>query len=221
VFTALDQWVTQGVEPPPSRVPKLSDGTLQPPLPQSGMGFPSIPGVTYTGLKTTRYLLNYGASFHTTGIPTFNPPDNATSTGPFSAPYEDNPNNGPIYPTFIPKTDADGNDIAGVRLPRVSVPLATYTGWGLRSGVWANDGCESSGQFIPFAKTKADRLASGDPRLSAEERYGTFGNYSFAVKMAVTKMIADRLLLLEDSGSVSGDALTLGSQMLPLTPTSN
>ena len=74
LFVALDQWVTQGVEPPPSRHPKLADGTLKPPLSQVEMGFPSIPGVTYTGLKTTRYLFNYGPNFQTTGIPTINPP---------------------------------------------------------------------------------------------------------------------------------------------------
>ena len=68
-------------------------------------------------------------------------------------PYEDNPANGPIYPSYVPKTDSDGNDIAGIRLPELTVPLATYTGWGLRSGVWANDGCEGSGQYIPFAAT--------------------------------------------------------------------
>jgi hypothetical protein len=144
LFIALDKWVTQGTSPPASQHPRFSTGTLAAPLPQSGMGFPNIPGVTYTGLKTTRYLFNYGPNFQATGIPTYNPPL-------FSAPYQDNPANGPIYPSFIPKTDADGNDIAGVRLPRVTVPLATYTGWGLRSGPQANDGCESSGQFIPFA----------------------------------------------------------------------
>ena len=211
LFTALDLWVTQGTEPPPSQYPKLSDGTLRPPLPQSGMGFPNIPGVTYTGLKTTRYLFNYGPDFLATGIPTINPPV-------ITPPYEDNPANGRIYPSYIPKTDADGNDIAGVRLPRVSVPLATYTGWGLRSGVWANDGCESSGQFIPFPKTKADRLATGDPRLSAEERYGSYGNYSFQVATAVKKMVANRYLLAEDGAAVLNDALTLGQSMLPVLP---
>ena len=59
----------------------------------------------------------------------------------------------------MPKTDSDGNDIAGVRLPDVTVPLATYTGWALRSGAQANDGCEAAGQFIPFAKTQAERVA--------------------------------------------------------------
>ena len=121
LFLALDAW-TNGTPPPASRVPRLSDGTLVPPLPQSGMGFPSIPGVTYTGLKTTRYLLDYGPGFYETGIATINPPVIHPPT------YEDNPLNGQIYPSFVPKTDSDGNDIAGVRLPDVTVPLATYTG---------------------------------------------------------------------------------------------
>ena len=109
-------------------------------------GLPGIPGVTYTGFKTTRYRFNYGPNFYPTGIPTINPPV-------ITPPYEDNPANGPIYPSYVPKIDSDGNDIAGIRLPELTVPLATYTGWGLRSGVWANDGCEASGQYIPFKAT--------------------------------------------------------------------
>ena len=128
-----------------------------PPLPQSAVGFPKIPGVTYTGLKSTRYLLNYGPKFYSTGIMTIDPPA-------MKPPIFDNRENGPIYPSYVPKTDADGNDLAGVRLPDVAVPLATYTGWALRSGPQANDGCEAAGQYIPFARTKADRMASGDPR---------------------------------------------------------
>ena len=107
--------------------------------------------------------------------------------------------NGPVYPSFVPKTDKDGNDIAGVRLPDVTVPLATYTGWALRRGAHANDGCEAAGQYIPFAKTKADREASGDPRRSVEERYVSFDNYYNRVKRAVENMIRDRLLLCEDA----------------------
>src|SRR5438132_2627724 len=100
-------------------------------------------------------------------------------------PILDNPKNGPIYPTYVPKTDADGNDIAGVRLPDVTVPLATYTGWALRAGAQANDGCEGTGQMIAFPKTKADRIASGDPRLSIEERYPSLAAYSSQVTRAV------------------------------------
>lgn len=108
--------------------------------------------------------------------------------------------NGPVYPSFVPKTDRDGNDIAGVRLPDVTVPLATYTGWALRRGAHANDGCEAAGQYIPFAKTKADRLASGDPRPSIEERYPTFAEYQSEVHRAIDGLVKDRLLLCEDAG---------------------
>jgi hypothetical protein len=207
LFVALDEWSTQGILPPASHVPRLSDGTLVPPLPQSALGFPSIPGVTYTGLKTTRYLLNYGPGYYdggpAGGIPTINPPV-------ITPPYEDNPANGPIYPSFVPRTDSDGNDIAGVRLPDVTVPLATYTGWALRSGPQANDGCESSGQYIPFAKTQADRLASGDPRPSIEERYPSFGDYYSAVIRAIDGLVKDRLMLCEDASDQQARLLDTG-----------
>ena len=203
LFLALDAW-TNGTPPPASRVPRLSDGTLVPPLPQSGMGFPSIPGVTYTGLKTTRYLLDYGPGFYETGIATINPPVIHPPT------YEDNPLNGQIYPSFVPKTDSDGNDIAGVRLPDVTVPLATYTGWALRAGPQANDGCESSGQRIPFAKTEAERLTSGDPRPSVEARYPSFGNYLSQVNRAIDGLVKDRLMLCEDADDEQARLLQAG-----------
>jgi hypothetical protein len=192
LWEALDLWSTEGVAPPPTSVPHLADGTLVPALPQSAVGFPTIPGVTYTGLKSTRYLLNYGPDFYRTGIMTINPPA-------IVPPMFENPKNGPIYPTYVPKTDEDGNDIAGIRLPDVTVPLATYTGWSLRGGAQANDGCEGAGQMIAFPKTKAERLASGDPRLSVEERYPAFSVYAAKVKNAVDDMVAQRLMLPEDS----------------------
>ncbi len=189
LFIALDEWSTKGTLPPATQVPRLSDGTL---VPANATGFPTIPGVTNNGLKTTRYLLNYGPDFYKTGIPTINPPL-------FTGSYQENPANGKIYPSFVPKTDGDGNDVAGVRLPDVTVPLATYTGWALRSGAQAGDGCEGSGQYIPFAKTKAERMANGDPRPSIEERYPRFSAYSDAVKKAIDDMVAKRLMLREDA----------------------
>jgi hypothetical protein len=191
LFTAMDKWVTNGTLPPASQVPKLSDGTLVKPD-QTSTGFPHIPGVTYTGFKTTRYLLNYGPNCYTTGIPTINPPV-------FAPPYQDNPANGPIYPSFVPKTDADGNDIAGIRLPDVQVPLATYTGWALRAAPHDNDGCEAAGQYIPFPKTKADRIASGDPRMSIEERYGNLETYSAQLQKAIDNLAQAGLLLPFDA----------------------
>src|SRR5256885_4430470 len=205
LFIALDEWATEGRKPPKSRVPKLRDGTLVPPLPQSGMGFPNIPSpfadgpgplVTYTGLKTTRYHFNYGLNFYQTGIATVNPP-----AFPFTTPsYQDDARNGPIYPSFIPKTDGDGNDIAGVRLPAVTEPLAPHTAWALRRGAQASDGCEASGQFLPFAKTEADRVKTNDPRPSVDTRYKTFADYHGKVRSALERMGSDRLLLCEDAG---------------------
>ncbi len=213
LFIALDEWATQDRNPPHSRVPKLRDGTLVPPLPQSGMGFPNIPSpfadtpgplVTYTGLKTTRYHFDYGRHFYETGIATINPP-----VFPFTTPsYQDDPRNGPIYPSFIPKTDSDGNDIAGVRLPDVTVPLATYTGWALRRGAQASDGCEAAGQFIPFAMTEGAR--GSDPRLSVAARYPTFAAYHGKVRSALNDMVANRLLLCEDAGNEEARLMQAG-----------
>ena len=202
----LDQWSTNGIAPPASRVPTLADGTLVPvPDPAlTNFHYVNIPFVTYTGLQTTRYRLNYGPNFYPdaagtltsqTFVPTINPPVPPM----FAGPYENNPALGAIYKTYVPKWDSDGNEIAGIRLPEVTVPLATYTGWALRSGVWANDGCEGSGQYIPFASTKAQRLASGDPRPSVEERYESFGQYRSAVVNALDDLVKHRLFLCEDT----------------------
>ena len=199
----LDEWSTRGIVPPDSEVPKLRDGTLVPPLPQSRVGFPSIPGVTYTGLKTTRYRFNYGPDFYETFVPTINPPV-------ITPPYEDNPANGPIYPSYVPKTDSDGNDLAGIRLPELTVPLATYTGWGLRSGVWANDGCEASGQYIPFKATRVERLATGDPRPSVEERYHSYAQYRSQVVRAVDSLVRRRFLICDDTQGIVTRLLNAG-----------
>jgi Alpha/beta hydrolase domain len=214
LFLALDAWADDGRPPPASRVPRLDDGTLVLP---ANTGFPTnIPDtgglapsgkVTYTGLKTSRYRFDFGPGFYdasnlaTYGIPTIFPPVITPPLMPLmtDAAVPIMSVNGPVYPSFVPKTDKDGNDIAGVRLPDVTVPLATYTGWALRSGPQANDGCESTGQYIPFPKTNADREASGDPRLSIEERYAFFDNYYNRVRRAVDNMVRNRLLLCEDA----------------------
>jgi Alpha/beta hydrolase domain len=198
------QWVENGVAPPPSQVPTLAKKTMVPPLPQSGVGFPNIPGVTYNGLQTTRYLFNYGPGFYDTGVATINPPV-------ITLPYQNNAANGPIYTSYVPTTDADGNEIAGIRLPEVRVPLQTYTGWALRSAAnGLNDGCEGSGQRIPFPTTKAARTASGDPRLSIEERYPNFLDYYYKVSKAVNDMVAERFILAEDAPGIMNKLLNDG-----------
>src|SRR5258705_9381875 len=123
---------------------------------------------------------------------------------------EDNPANGAMYPSYVPMTENAAYDIAGIRLPELTVPLATYTGWGLRSGVWANDGCEASGQYIPFQATKAARIAAGDPRPSVEERYPSFAMYRAAVMNAIDNLVKDRFMLCEDTADVYARLLQAG-----------
>jgi hypothetical protein len=178
----LDEWVSTGKEPPASRVPRVADGTLVPPLPQDKVGFPAIRGVTYNGRMHTGDLFDFGPQF-ADGILTVLPPHLV----------------GTPYPALVPKTDADGNDVAGVRIPDVAVPLATYTGWALRAyPAGADDGCDAAGQAIAFAKTREERLARGDSRPSLEERYPTRDDYVSKVNAAAAGLARDRLLLKED-----------------------
>jgi hypothetical protein len=84
-------------------------------------------------------------------------------------------------------------------LPEVQVPLATYTGWALRAGPQSDDGCEGSGQYIPFPKSKVDRIASGDPRLSIEERYGNMETYAAQLQTAIDSLVKAGYLLPVDA----------------------
>ncbi|MCY4365003.1 MAG: alpha/beta hydrolase domain-containing protein [Chloroflexi bacterium] len=192
LLIALDRWVSEGIEPPASRVPRASEdsafavtrpGYETGCVPQQELGWPNIPGVTYTGVITTHYFLDYGPDFDR-GIVANAPPSLADRQA---------------YPIFVSKVDEDGNEVAGVRLPPVAAPIATTTGWALRGpGFAENDGGEADGQHIPFASTKAERLASGDPRLSLEERYGTHETYVEAVAKAARQLEQDGFLLPED-----------------------
>jgi alpha/beta hydrolase family protein len=190
LFVALDQWVSEHVLPPKSEVPRQADFAVysipQPTglgiVPQTDLGFPTIPGVTYTGVITVRHRFDFGPLFDE-GILSITPPEFA----------------GPVYPSFVSRVDRDGNELAGIRLPAVAAPVATTTGWGLRAADFGGpDGCESSGQLIPFKATRADRLAAGDPRLSLEERYGNHDAYVTAVRRAAERLQTRRFLLPED-----------------------
>jgi len=95
--------------------------------------------------------------------------------------------------------DKDGNELAGVRMPPVEAPIATTTGWALRrAGFSENEGREENGQHIAFRRTKADRLAIGDPRLSLEERYKDHAGYVKAVQKAAEKLEKQGFLLPVD-----------------------
>lgn len=181
LLTTLTDWVVSGKEPPASRVPRLRDGTLVPSLPQSSVGFPEIPGVTYTGVVSVRELYDYGPEFDR-GIISHWPPIPT----------------GRAYPTLVPKVNTDGIDQTGIQLPDIAVPIGTYTGWNLLRTA-PKDECSAMGSFIPFAVTQAQRLTTGDLRLSLEERYGTHSRYVAAVEAAAARLVAERLLLPEDA----------------------
>ena len=182
LIVALQTWVTKGVPPPASRFPRISDGTLVPPLPQSAQGFPNIPGVRYKGQPNDLSL-------------------NDTSTQP------PRHMNGKTYPVLVPKVDRDGNEIGGIRAVALQVPLATHAGWNLRAkGFIEDELCYLNGMYVPFAKTKAEREKLGDPRLSIEERYKDQADYVQQISRAARTLVDERFLLPEDAERIISEA---------------
>jgi hypothetical protein len=176
---ALDQWVAEGVEPPPSQVPLVADGTLAQP---EAAGWPAVPGVRFPTVRNEPVRADRGPEW-ARGVITVEPP-----------------RLGPVFPALVPAVDADGNDRAGIRLPEVAVPLASETGWNWRHPrAGAPDALVPYvGSYLPFAWTKAGREASGDPRLSIEERYRGREDYLGRVALAAVALVRQRLLLAED-----------------------
>ena len=112
-----------------------------------------------------------------------------------------------VLPTLVPKVDGDGNETSGVASVLHQAPLGTYTGWNtIASGFYQGRIRSQTGGFIPFAKTKAERLASGDPRSSLEERYGTHEKYVAAVRAAAERLVRGRYLLQDDADRLIAQA---------------
>jgi len=109
------------------------------------------------------------------------------------------------YATRVSAVDADGNELAGIRLPDIAAPLATYTGWNVYKAQ-PGELCDRDGSYIPFARTRAERVAAGDPRPSVEERYGTRAAYIAKVKAAADELVRERLLLPDDAAHYVKDA---------------
>lgn len=186
LLRALVDWVAKDAPPPPSRYPRLDRGDLVPPT-QAALGFPLIPGVSLPdGVIVPFYEYDFGPGFRNadvSGLVSLQPPIVRQT-----------------LPMLVPRVDADGNELAGVRSVLLEAPLGTYTGWNpIARGFFKGDIQALGGGFIPFAKTKAQRLASGDPRLSLEERYGTHDAYVARVKAAAARAVAERFLLPDDA----------------------
>ena len=183
-LVGLDRWVTSG-DAPPSRYPRIGDGTLVPPE-QTADTLKSIPGVKFPAHVPRTSRLDFGPGAEA-GLPTTVPPGV-----------------GKDYRNLVPAVDEDGNELGGIRLPDVSVPLATHTGWNLRHPeMGAPDQVVGMfigllGSTIAFPATSAEREASGDPRLSIEERYGSKQDYLGRVRKAAQTLVEEGYLLEED-----------------------
>jgi Alpha/beta hydrolase domain len=190
LMVAMDLWVTQGILPPPSQYPRVSDGTLVRPDRRS-TGFPNVPGVRYYGFHNRQLFLDYGPNIERGRIGVHPPRPSANGA----------------YAIFVPKVDKDGNDVAGIRLPAVQVPVGTYTGWNLRPRGLAEDELSGLlGSYIPFAKTRSQRKKLSDPRLSIEERYKDPADYVRQVSRAARTLVDERFLLPEDAERIISEA---------------
>jgi hypothetical protein len=115
---------------------------------------------------------------------------------------------GPRYQQYVPRSDEDGLNVAGVRPMQIRVPLGTSTGWNIRApGHRAPNLCGLTGSFLAFANTKADRLASGDPRKSLQERYKDHDGFVKAVEKAARDLVRERFLLQQDADAFVAAAM--------------
>ena len=179
LFRALDRWITDGVEPPPSRYPRLADGTL---TAVDKSGWPAVPGYTRPQSPMTTYRLDFGPDW-SKGIVTKEPPGI-----------------GKPFVGRVPAVDEAGNDRAGIRLPEIAVPLATHTGWNYRQpAIGAPDRLASEiGSYLPLPRTRADRERTGDGRKSIAERYASREDYLGRISLAAVTLVDERFLLAED-----------------------
>ena len=193
LMVALVEWVAKGTAPPPSQYPRLDRGELVAPT-QAALHSPIIPGVPLPdGILNPLYDYDFGPHFKYADL------SGAISMQP--------PVIRQILPSLVPKVDADGNETTGVPSVLHQAPLGTYLGWNVTAaGFFKGTGCGLGGGFVPFAKTKAERLAAEDPRPSLEERYGTHDRYVATVRTAAARLVHDRFLLQDDADRLIAQA---------------
>jgi hypothetical protein len=179
----MNEWVHSGTPPPASNYPKIADGNL---VTLEKYALPAIPGLNRPHEASQAYRLDFGPNWQQ-GILSIQPPKV-----------------GPAFPVLVPQVDADGNERDGVRLPEITVPLATYTGWNLRDpSIGAPDQRVSfEASYIPFPKTAAEREKTGDPRKSIAERYTSREDYLTRYKNAVDDLVQQRWILPEDRAAL-------------------
>ena len=172
LLVALDEWVVNGREPPPSRLPRIADGTL---VRAEAVAWPKLAALV--------------------------PPraaNDVVALGDWTDPQPP----ARAWQALVPQVDADGNEIAGIRLPDIAVPRGTFTGWNLyKAPLPDGELADRDGTHLAFAATRAEREQSGDPRPSLAERYPTQDAYVARVQAVVTALQRDRLLLEEDAAA--------------------
>lgn len=180
----MDAWVRSDTLPPASRYPKIADQTL---VPLDKLAFPAIPGLMPPTTAAQGWDLDFGPNWRA-GILSKQPPTV-----------------GYAYPTLVPQVDADGNDLGGIRLPEIAVPLATYTGWNLRSpSIGApTERTAFLGSFVPLPRSVADAGAAHDPRRAIEDRYKSYADYSAQFQKALNELVRERYILAEDSAQLT------------------
>jgi hypothetical protein len=180
LLVAMDSWVRDNKQPPASQYPRVSEDKL---VSAGAIQFPKIPGVSLPTRFEKAYHVDYGPEFRTKGIISIEPPKVGTA-----------------FPLLLPQVDTDGNETAGIRMPELAVPLATYAGWNMRAKeIGAPDEMYSMvGSWIPFAKTKAEREQKHDPRPSIEERYANRAQYLQLVGAAARRLVETGYLLDRD-----------------------
>jgi len=201
---ALREWVMNDTPPPASRWPLMhgakNERNLVEPT-KSAMGFPSgVPGIPDSIFLPDNFVnpvLDYDwgpdfDEFNAIGDPTKVPPPIRSA-----------------IKMLVPKVDADGNELGGVPTVLRDAPLGTYLGWNITaSGFHAAQTCNYVGGMVPFAKTKAQRLANGDPRLSLEERYGTHAGYVAAVTAAADNAACQGYMFAGPAAALMGSKCT-------------
>lgn len=193
VQQALLDWVVHNKPPPPSRYPTLAAGDLVPPT-AAAMGWPSIPGAPSPDGKLNPLVdQDFGPAVRyndLSGVITRQPPVIRRT-----------------LPSLVPRVNADGNETSGVPSVHLLVPIGTYLGWNVEGrGIDQGKGCGFAAGFIPFARTRAERLANGDPRPSLEERYSDHAGFVARVREIAERQVAQGWLLSDDAGRIVRDA---------------
>jgi Alpha/beta hydrolase domain len=185
----LDRWVTDGVAPPASAVPRLADLSA---VPHEALEkvFTAIPGVRFPDHIERPARLDFGADWaHNPSLP---------------------PTVGARFASVVSAVDADGNEIAGIRPVELAVPLGTFTGWNPRHPEQGAPGDLMSmmGSTLPFPCTAEKQARRGDPRPSITERYASREDYLARVRAAAETLVSTRHMLAEDLEPVLARAAT-------------